>query len=333
MRKCKVLFLVLICLFLSVSCNDSGSRARTSITLRIEEGDTPRTIMPLEALMEVQKYSVTGRGPSGATFGPVVSTDSEMSINDIATGSWLISAKALNAQNNELACGEGTFNIKKGENSATVVLDTITGTGSLELNFSWDSNICSESQIRIHIRLEDEAGKVIERTKDVLTSALATSVVLNLSAGSHLLNIQVQDSKGNIGVGATDAVRIVANTRSAGSVRLKSSSSSISSSSSTSIRFENAVGSPMNFYIDYIPKNVTTGSFLTLRACYSDLPADIVEDDLHFQWYRDGVLMSPGDADNISMLAEAGMHRFDVIVRSGKEGTMCGASLNLNVSD
>ncbi len=333
MRKCKVLFLVLICLFVSVSCNDSDSRARTSVTLRIEEGEDSRTIMPLAALMEVQKYSVTGKGPSGATFGPIVSTDSELSIKDIATGSWTISAKALNAQNNELASGEGAFNIKKGANNATVVLDKMLGTGSLELNFSWESGICSESKIRIFISLEDESGKKLEKTKEVLTSDLSTSVVLNLSAGSHLLNIQVQDSRGNLGVGATDAVRIVANTRSTGSVRLKSSSSSVSSSSGTSLKLENAVGSPMNFYIDYTPKNITSGKFMTLRALCSSLPSGVDEDDLHFQWYEDGVLMSPGDADNISMLAESGMHRFDVIVRSGKEGTMCGASLNLNVSD
>ncbi len=332
MRKILVVFFCV--LVLAVSCSDSGNGGRTSLSLRIEERVGSRTIMPSQTLMDVQKYSISGSGPSGATFGPILSTNNELDIRDIAVGRWTVTARALNAQNNELAQGEGTIDIARGENSATIVLDEITGTGTLQLDFIWRSGICPEPQIRIVITIEDEKGNVVSRTKDVATSECSTSMVLNLPAGSHVLNIQVKDSTGNIGIGATDAVRIVSNTRSVGSVELNGSDVSVTDSSNAlAIRFDNQVGPPMSFYMDYLPKNPSRGDFLTLYARHSTLPEGVSESSLRYQWYKDGVLMSPSSAGNLSMLAEAGTHRFDVIVRSNKEGTMCGASLILNISN
>ena len=182
----------------------------------------------------------------------------------------------------------------------------------------------------------DSQGNVISKTREISRSVESATVVINLDAGCHVLNVQVQDSSGNIGIGATEAVRIVANTRSTGTIELKGSKPADPSepaSNGTSLSIDNRIGSPMSFYIDYYPKNLSKGKFTTLNACHANLPAGVTEDDLTYQWYRDGVLMSPGSADNISFLADSGVHRFDVIVRSSKEGTMCGASLNLNVSN
>ncbi len=332
MRKTLIVLLAVLCL-LAVACRNSAEGDRTSLSLTIEGGDASRTIMPSQTLMDVQKYSVTGTGPMGATFGPLLTTDSELSIKDLAVGSWTITAKALNAQNNELAEGVGTFTIAKGENEATLVLDSMTGTGTLQLNFKWSSDICSDAEIRILINVEDCDGNVISKTRDVSKTLESATVVMNLDAGCHVLSVQVQDSKGNIGIGATDAIRIVANTRSTGTIELKGKKPAEPSSNGTSISIDNRIGVPMSFYIDYFPKNLSKGKFTTLNACYASLPVGVTEDDLTYQWYRDGVLMSPASADNISFLAESGFHRFDVIVRSSKEGTMCGASLNLNVSN
>jgi len=335
MRKTLIALLVVLCVsLLAVSCRNSADEGRTSLSLKIEEGETSRTIMPSQTLLDVQKYSVTGTGPLGAVFGPLLTTDSELSIKDIAVGKWSIKAKALNAQNNELAEGEGTFTISKGDNKATIVLDTMTGTGTLQLNLKWSSDICSDAEICILINVEDNQGNVITKTREISKSVESATVVMNLDAGCHVLNVQVQDSSGNIGIGATEAVRIVANTRSTGTIELNGSKPSDSSSSNgTSLSIDNRIGTPMNFYIDYYPKNLSKGKFTTLKACYTNLPVGVTEDDLTFQWYRDGVVMSPASADNISFMADSGVHRFDVIVRSNKEGTLCGASLNLNVTN
>ena len=326
--KKRLFALVIAVLILALSCRNSGDEIRTRLEIHIEQ-EASRTIMPSQTLMETRKYSVSGTGPDNASFGPLLSTDSELSVSDLVPGVWNITAVALNAENNVLASGSGRCEIASGTNRATIVLDKITGTGTLELDFRWNRDISDDDRIRISISLEDSEGNVVSRNKDALTSELQTSVVFSLDAGSHVLGVQVSDSKGNLGVGATDAVRIVSNTRSTGVVELQSSRPVIHSG--TEFVLENAVGKPMNFYIDYYPKSPAKGQKVTLRACYSSLPDDIDADDLSLQWYRDGVLQPSADGFNYTITSEQGVHRYDVIVRSRKEGTMCGASLTLSI--
>lgn len=327
--KRKIIVLLAVLLSVSaMSCRNQAEVGRTRLDISIEQ-ETSRTIMPSQTLMDTRKYSVSGTGPDGSSFGPLLSSDSEFSVSDLVPGIWTITAKALNAENNELATGSGECNITAGTNKATIVLDTITGSGTLELDFRWDSDISEDEQLRIGITLEDNGGNVISRNKDVYTSENQASIVLALNAGCHVLSVQVSDSHGNLGVGATDAVRIVSNTRSSGVVELQTTRPVIHSG--TSISFENAVGKPMNFYIDYYPKSPSKGQRVTLKACYFSLPDDIDPEDLNLQWYKDGVLQPSADGFNYTITSEQGVHRYDVIVRSRKEGTMCGASLTLSI--
>jgi hypothetical protein len=326
-----LLFIALMAfLIIAISCNADEGSVQTRLQIRIEENDDPRTIMPAQTLMEISKYSVSGTGPNGASFGPVLSSENTMSIQDLVAGTWEISAKALNVENNEIASGSGIFEISQGDNSAVVVLDRMEGAGSLQLDFMWDSSICSESMMRISITLDDSKGGVITKTRDVPTSDCSISVVMNAPAGSHILSVKVLDSRGFTGIGATDAVRIVSNTRSAGSVRLETYRPQ-PSGSGTEVSLQNNIGFPMSFYIDYSPKNPVRGRAVTLRACYDSLPAGVNAKDLIFQWYKDGEVRQMDKTGTFTVTAESGLHRYDVIVRSPVEGTMCGATLSLSI--
>ena len=327
-RKALILVLAITVILLAMSCRNSVEGGRTRLSIHIEQ-DSSRTIMPSQTLMETRKYSVSGTGPDGSSFGPLLSTDSELSVADLVPGIWTITAKALNAENNELASGSGQCSISAGANEATIVLDTIAGNGTLELDFRWNDDISDDEQLRISISIESSDGTVIARNRDVITSQGQDSVVLTLNAGCHVLSVQVSDSHGKLGVGATDAVRIVSNTRSSGVVELQTSKPVIHSG--TTISIENAIGNPMNFYIDYYPKSPSKGQKVTLKACSSSIPDDIDAEDLSFQWYKDGVLLRNADGFNYAITAEQGVHRYDVIVNSRKEGTMCGASLTLSI--
>lgn len=327
-RKAIIIVSAVLIVLLAMSCRNSVEESRTRLCIHIEQ-ESSKTIMPSETLMETRKYSVSGTGPDGASFGPLLSTDSELSVTDLVPGIWTITAKALNAENNELASGSGRYNISAGANEATIVLDTIAGNGTLELGFRWNDDISDDNQLRISITIEASDGTVVSRNRDVLTSDGQASVVLALKAGCHVLSVQVSDSHGKLGVGATDAVRIVSNTRSTGVVELQASKPVIHSG--TAIAIENAIGNPMNFYIDYYPKSPSKGQKVTLKACSSSLPEDIEAEDLSFQWYKDGVILRNADGFNYAVTAEQGVHRYDVIVNSRKEGTMCGASLTLSI--
>ena len=327
-RKTIDALLIVLVAMSVMACRNTVDGGRTRLDIRIEQ-EASRTIMPTQTLMETRKYSVSGTGPDGSSFGPLLSSDSEISVSDLVPGIWTITARALNAENNELAAGSGQCTISTGTNQATIVLDTIAGNGTLELDFRWNEDISDDEKLLISIFIEGSDGTAVSRNRDVFTSERQASVILSLKAGCHVMSVQVSDSHGKLGVGATDAIRIVSNTRSTGVVELQASKPVIHSG--TMISIENAVGKPMSFFIDYYPKSPSKGQRVTLKACYSSLPDDIDPEDLSFQWYRDGVLQRDADGFNYSIISEQGVHRYDVIVRSLKEGTMCGASLTLSI--
>ena len=337
-----IVLAVVLFMLLAMSCeNDEGAGA-TMLELRLEE-DVERTIMPSAALMEASKYSVSGKGPGGAVFGPVLSTESTVSIRNISTGSWELTAKALNIQNNEIASGTESVNITRGENKATVVLDRMSGNGSLQLNFTWDREICKEQTMQILISIEDAEGNLKMLSRTVNVADCGAYYVFNMEAGSYVLSVKVLDSSGFVGVGATDAVRILDNTRTEGDVALISGTKpddkpdnpddpdKPTEEGSTQIIIRNDVSSPMAFYIDYSPKNASKGSPLILTACCDDLPAGVNVSDLSYQWYINGELYKSATGRTLTVTAASGMTRYDVIVRSPAEGSLCGASLLLSI--
>ena len=317
---------------LAVSCKESTDNSITTVEIAIEDRSlNSRTIMPSSALLQPHKYSVSGQGPSGQSFGPIISTESSITVSEIQVGNWSIQAKALNAENNELASGSGTYDIGRGQNSITVALDTITGNGTLQLDISWDDDITWRDSVRIEVSIKDiDGNEILSTSRSASTNSEGVSILLALSAGCHIMSVRAFDEDGSLDVGATDAVRIVAGTRSSGSLHLKPSDPN--PTGDVSIGIVNQVGVPMPFYIDYSPKNVSAGQTVTLSALHDTLDSSISESNLHYSWYKDGVALSVADSSTCSVQAQVGLHRYDVIVISNVEGTMCGASLLLNVA-
>ena len=334
-----VVLAVVLFMLLVMSCEDGNASGSTMLELRLEE-DAGRTIMPSAALMEASKYSVSGKGPGGAAFGPVLSTESTVSIRNISTGSWELTAKALNIQNNEIASGTASVDITHGENKATVVLDRMSGNGSLQLNFTWDREICEDQSMQILISFEDAEGDIRMLSRTVNVADCGAYYVFNLEAGSYVLSVRVLDSSGYVGVGATDAVRILDNTRTEGDVSLicgtkpedkPDNPDNPAEEGNAQITIRNDVGSPMTFYIGYSPMKASKGKELTLTACCDELPDGVEEEDLSYQWYVNGEQCRNETGKKMTVTAASGMTRYDVIVRSSVEGSLCGASLLLSI--
>lgn len=325
--------MLIFLLILAVSCKESSDGSITTVEIAIEDRSiSSRTIMPSSALLQPHKYSVSGQGPSGQSFGPIISTESSITVSEIQVGNWSIQAKALNAENNELASGSGTFEIGRGQNSITVALDTIAGTGTLQLDLSWDDDITWRDSVRIDVSIQDVNGnEILATSREASTSSEGISILLSLGAGCHIMTVRAFDEDGSLDVGATDAVRIVSGTRTSGSLHLKPSNPN--PTGDVAIGIVNQVGVPMPFYIDYSPKNISSGQTVTLSALHDTLDSSISVSDLHYSWYKDGVALSVGDSSTCSVQAQIGLHRYDVIVVSNVEGTMCGASLLLNVAE
>ena len=314
-----------------VSCQEeelSGASAKLSIRLS-DRSMEARTIMPASALMQTRKYRVSGTGPGSASFGPLDSLESTIDVENLSVGQWTITAMALNAEGNEIASGSGEFNIGRGQNEVTVVLDQMTGSGQLRLNLDWNEDITYLDNIKLEISVQDISGtEIYSVTKDSDRVSQGISVLIPLNAGCYIVSVHVSDSDGSLDVGAADAVRIIKGSVSEGSLHLSGSKPV----AEPSFVIENRVGSPMVFYLEYSPTNITVGGSVTLNARHGNLDSMIDTSSLVYQWFCDGVQFYSGNASTRTITALRGVHRYDVIVRSSSPGTMCGASLTLNVT-
>ncbi len=321
-------FFILLCLVLLVSCGQEPKQQKANLVVRVENeevsAEDAKTIMPKLNLMDAVRYSIEGIGPSGIGFAPVYGDGPKISVSELAPGQWTITAHAYNADGKELAMGSTVCTLNRGENNVTVVLDTIPGTGTAQISFTWDESISSSTTIKISTIFQPDIGTPIKNEKEVNTREKKTIITQSLPAGSYVVKVEVSDEKGKIGIGAAEALRIVDNTQSIGVIPL------VSSSSGVTVSIENKVASPMQLYLDYSPKGVVEGEWITLKVNFNNMPSYVNSTDLKYQWYKDGVLMTAGYS-SYSFTAEKGVHRYDAIVTNTRKGSTSSASMTLNL--
>lgn len=322
-----VVSLVLV-LCLMAGCKESNEGVKTSLRIALVEAPMAKTLMPTTKLMEVSRYSVCGTGPNGEAFGPIEDQSNVITVTEIVSGLWTIEAKALNSEGNEVCSGSGNFELRRGANDVTIQLDTMAGNGSLQLNLLWDTDITAHKNVSLNIQVKNKDGATIASdVKEVQTSMGGTVVNMTLPAGSHVLTVRLSDTDGDLQAGATDAVRIMANTTTMGAIKLQATKYN----ASVDVKIEDTVGRPMNFYLDYNPKDTSVGAHVTLEAKCDALPQGVTKSDLTYTWYVDGYQKKQGGNGTYTIEVPAGVHRYDVIVDCTKlKGAMCGASLIIN---
>ena len=323
MKKVLIALLALVLTLTLVSCEHELSTPKASLIVKLEE-QSGKTIMPKQNLLQITRYSVEGSGPEGASFSPVYGDTAQISVLELAPGRWTLTARGYNSQGQELARGTANCTLASGENSVTVALDTIPGTGSVQLAFTWETSISTAATIKITTSFESEAGVKVTNVKTANTADKKTTITQSLAAGSYVVRVQVSDSTGQISFGAAEALRIVDNTQSVGVVKLASAGSSLT------LAIENQVANPLQIYLDYTPKAPVVGSKVTVSVKWNELPSYVTSSDLNYQWYKDGVLMQVGSA-TYTFTAVKGLHRYDVIVTSSRKGSTSSASMTLNL--
>jgi len=328
--KMFLVFFIIAVSAVLVSCQEE-TVASTKLSIRLSDKSMDsRTIMPASALMQTRKYIVSGTGPGSESFGPIQSLDSTITVDDLSVGQWTITARAVNAEDNDLAYGSGDFFIGRGQNDVTLILDQMPGTGQFLLNLIWDDDITYLERITLEVNIQDISGnEVYSVSRESDTASEGISVLIPLDAGSYLVSVNVSDQEGSLDIGAADAVRIIKGTTSSGTMHLQASNTN--HIGKPSFVLDNRVGGPMSFYLDYSPKDISVGDQVTLSAVCESLDSSIDTSSLFYQWFRDGVLLHEGNASTYKVSALRGLHRYDVIVRSNVMGTMCGASMTLNV--
>jgi len=274
-----------------------------------------RTIMPSTSSVKVARYYVSGSGPNGASFGPMIVNDDVITVEAIQKGQWNISAYAENSDGRKLVEGNTSVNVTESTNNAVINLNQYYGQGEIKINISWDAETFSYPQL--FASLEDEKGHKEYLTIIDKNNAEGTAKISqNFDSGSYILSVEVK--QGGTLKGAVNAVRIIDGMTSSGDIRIESDGESFEITLKDNST-EPIIGSLM----------ATRVNARTVKLIFTpeQIPENYVIRQLDFKWFKDGNTITTGHNSTIETdYKGTKVSRYDVIVSTPLLGSTGSAS-------
>ncbi len=208
-RVLKTVFPAVAALALLLTACDfsGGSPAETEqgMTLHISIAETQaKTVVP-DIDMKVDRYSVSGTGPDGATFS-VETRETSLEVTDLASGEWNITVDALNAAGIIIQKGSVISLLDPGAPRAvTVAIAPLAGYGSVDISLTWPA--AEVANPAIVAKLVPYSGSEIPLTFTI-SSGTANVVNKTIPAGYYTLTLKLNDAE-HLAMGTVEVVRVV----------------------------------------------------------------------------------------------------------------------------
>ncbi|AEV28599.1 hypothetical protein SpiGrapes_0764 [Sphaerochaeta pleomorpha str. Grapes] len=280
-----------------------------------------RNLVPSAEAMAIDTYHITGTGPKGGTVD-INATDTTITLGNLAIGKWTLHAEALNSEGAILAKGTTSTILSKATATAVLNLDELSGNGSLSVGFIWPIDQVADD-VSIDISLVDQGGNEVSISPAVIDKEHGTAVLTaeTLPAGSYMLHAKLY-SQGVLVSGAAEAVRIIENTETAGSMMLI-----IGDLSTTfSITIINDTMMPLKGTIACTPQEPVAGQEVCMTFTPESLPEGVSQDTITALWYCEGDFVS-SEGFSYTCIPAAGSHRYDIIVEGESLGSIGSASI------
>ncbi len=320
-RTISKLLLFALCLvaLLALSCSDEGTAARSSLHLNMDSSKAlQRTLVPDDTPLSVSRYVVEGDGPQGSTFS-IVSINAAVEVQGLLIGNWDLTAVGQNAQGIDLVRGTRTVSLTKEPTQAVIELDTLSGTGVMDVEFYWDSTQISDATLSVW--LEDSAEVRTKLTPKVNNSANGSvQYTSTLPAGSYLLQAQLNSAEIRV-AGCVEVVRIVGAKATEAHIELRLDKYSDIPNSVTLL---DHLGTPIVCTIGGI-----TESMVAQQSATATLTAEGAQ-PIQVAWYLDGEPM-PGN-QSCTFTPSSGTHRLDVIAKGALLASSGSASISFTAT-
>jgi hypothetical protein len=183
--------------------------------LTIRVADDPTMSMAPSADLTVAGYDVAGTGPEGATFFRSFSGSSATQ-GGLVFGDWTIVVEGKNAGGTILTFGTGTVRVTTGTSqSVSITMKPVAGPGTLALTVSWDP--ADVPTPTIASQLVPSQGTPIDLAFSQPSAGQASCTSSAIQNGYYTLVVKLLDN-GQLVAGAVDAVLMVADLTTAGSI-------------------------------------------------------------------------------------------------------------------
>lgn len=292
------------------------------LTVHIAEDNvSPRTIVP-SLSMEIASYDIYGTGPYGETQESTGIVGTTNSWSNLALGTWNIQVDARNQSGIIIATGSTTVEVFQGQvSNANVLVQPVTGTGTLNLSMTWPMN--SLGTPVISASLTPINGSPIN-LPFMISGNTATYTNSALTNGYYQLNIQLFES-GDIDPawGLTSAVRIVTGQSSEATFEIDNFN--VTPEGSIEVQISSDLQNPLEITFSDTNNRLFVGGSLTLDSTVSTVPDS-------YQWYLNGSLLEGQTASSITIgnTLPAGHYYLDLVVRLGNIFSSKGFSFSIH---
>lgn len=298
-----------------IACADEEAAARSSLRLNMESAKAlGRTLLPDDTPLSVSRYIVEGDGPQGSTFS-VVSTNASVEVQGLLIGNWSLTAVGQNAVGVDLVRGTKTVNLTKEPTETVIELDTLAGTGVMDIEFYWDSTQISEAALTLYLKDKDGEQRLLNPTTNNSSNG-SVRYTATLSAGSYLL--QAYLDSGSIRVaGCVEVVRIVGARTTEARIELRLDKYS---DVPNTVRLLDHLGQPIECTIGGVSETMVAQKSATATVTTGG------EQPVNVDWYLDGELVAQGPS--CTFTPTSGTHRLDVIA----QGVLLASSGSASIS-
>ncbi|HAF86073.1 MAG TPA: hypothetical protein DCG32_06880 [Sphaerochaeta sp.] len=314
MTGCIVLMMILVISF--TSCKEEPGRSSLRLTVHSNE-DQNRSILPQDTPLEVSRYAVTGIGPQGSTF-EMQSTSPTMEVEGLLMGNWEITAVGQNLHGVNLVSGSATCSLTSEPTNALIELDSLMGSGTMNVEFTWDTSKISNPSIDLWVTDSDGLKtKVNPTTSNYINGAVYYSATY--PAGSYMLQGRLYSGATAV-AGCVEVVRIVGGKTTEGAIALDLDKYPEIPSTLTLI---NKAGTPIECSISGITTSVA--AFQEITASIT-VPESESNEGLGVLWFLDGEELS--SSLDCTFTPSTGTHRLDLIAKGALLASSGSASIS-----
>lgn len=305
----KIIPPLIFLLFLLSSCMETKGRGNLQIILN--QKVSAKTIKPDDRSSTVVKYNVKGVGPSGKTFSKD-SSSKTIVVDGITMGTWTVTATGYNSDSAAIVSGSKTFDFNKSTKAVYIDLNSFAGTGTLQVEFDWDSEITNPV---LKLCIEKEGFSVSETYSPGDKQNSYKYLKSGLEAGSYRLHADLYNGSTHI-LGTVEAVQIVNNKTSQSSISLISPTGT--KNDSDTLYIIDRGGYPITGHISLsgyskLPTVMEAGKQQTFKLVLDS--SRTATADLVCTWFLDGNQIGTGM--EINAVPEVGNHIMNVLVSCG----------------
>ena len=310
-------FVLMMIIVISIAgCKEEPGRSSLRLTMQSND-DQNRSILPEDTPLEVSRYAVTGTGPQGSTF-EMQSTNPTMEVEGLLMGNWEIIAVGQNRDGVNLVSGSTSCSLTSEPTNALIELNSLMGTGTMNVQFTWDKTKISNPSIDLWVTDPDGIkAKVNPTTSNYINGSIYYSETY--PSGSYMLQGRLYSGTTAV-AGCAEVVRIVGGKTTDGLIALDLDKYPEIPSSLTLI---NKVGTPIECSISGITTSVTALQEITASVT---IPESENNEGLGVLWFLDGEQIA--SSLDCSFTPSTGKHRLDLIAKGALQASSGSASIS-----